>query len=42
MRPNGLGLSDHVRAEQVKLDFPDDLDDARLTGLAGREGTGFL
>jgi hypothetical protein len=39
---NGLALSDHVRAEQVELDFPDDLDDARLTGLAGREVAGFL
>ncbi len=41
-QPNVLALSDHVRAEQVKLDFPDDAGDARLTGLAGREVTGFL
>jgi len=40
--PNGLALSDHVRAEQVELDFPDDVGDARLTGLAGREVAGFL
>ncbi len=39
---NGLALSDHVRAEQVELDFPDDAGDARLIGLAGREVTGFL
>jgi hypothetical protein len=38
---NGLALSDHVRAEQVELDFPDDVGDARLTGLAGREVAGF-
>src|SRR5208282_6780390 len=42
VEPNVLALSDHVRAEQVELDFPDDLDDARLTGLAGREVAGFL
>ncbi len=40
--PNVLALSDHVRAEQVKLDFPDDAGDVRLTGLAGREVTGLL
>jgi hypothetical protein len=40
-RPNGLALNDHVRAEQVELDFPDDVGDARLTGLAGREVAGF-
>ncbi|MGB6578984.1 MAG: protein kinase, partial [Streptosporangiaceae bacterium] len=40
--PNVLALSDHVRAEQVELDFPYDVGDARLTGLAGREVTGFL
>src|SRR6266513_4424034 len=40
--PNGLALSDHVRAEQVELDFPDDVGDARLAGLAGREVAGFL
>ena len=39
---NVLALSDHVRAEQVELDFPDDVGDAGLTGLAGREVTGFL
>src|SRR2546429_539894 len=39
--PNGLALSHHVRAEQVELDFPDDVGDARLTGLAGREVAGF-
>jgi hypothetical protein len=38
---NGLALSHHVRAEQVELDFPDDVGDARLTGLAGREVAGF-
>ncbi len=41
-RPNGLALSDHVRAEQVELDFPDDVGDARLAGLAGGEVAGFL
>src|ERR1035437_2585349 len=41
-RPNGLALSDHVRAEQVELDFPDDVGDAGLAGLAGREVAGFL
>ena len=40
--PNDLALSDHVRAEQVKLDSPDDVGDARLTRLAGGEVTGFL
>jgi len=40
--PNVLALSDQVRAEQVELDSPDDAGDARLTGLAGREVTGFL
>ena len=30
VRPNGLALSDHVQAEQVELDFPDD---ARYTDL---------
>ena len=39
--PNGLALSDHVRGEQVELDFPDDVGNARLTGLAGREVAGF-
>jgi len=39
---NVLALSDHVRAEQVELDFPDDAGDARLTGLAGGEVAGFL
>ena len=42
LRANGLALSDLVRAEQVKLDFPDDVGDARLTGLTGGEVTGFL
>ena len=41
-RPNGFALSNHVRAEQVELDFPDDVGDARLAGLAGREVAGFL
>src|SRR5882672_4903070 len=41
-RPNGLALSDHVRAEQVKLDFPGDVGDAGLAGLAGGEVAGFL
>jgi len=40
--PNGLALSDHVRAEQVELDFPDDVGDAGFAGLAGREAAGFL
>ncbi len=40
--PNGLALSDHMRAEQVKLDFPGDVGDAGLAGLAGREVAGFL
>ena len=40
--PNGLALSDHVRAEQVKLDFPGDVGDAGLAGLAGGEVAGFL
>ena len=31
-----------MRAEQVKLDFPDNVDDARLAGLAGGEVAGFL
>ena len=39
---NGLALSDHVRAEQVEFDFPDDVGDAGLAGLTGREVTGFL
>ena len=39
---NGLALSDHVRAEQVKLDFPGDVGDAGLAGLAGGEVAGFL
>ena len=39
---NGLALSDHMRAEQVELDFPDDVGDAGLAGLAGREVAGFL
>ena len=38
---NGLALSDHVRAEQVKLDFPGDVGDAGLAGLAGGEVAGF-
>ncbi len=33
---NGLALSDHMRAEQVKLDFPGDVGDAGLAGLAGQ------
>src|SRR6266481_10092602 len=41
-RPNGLALSDHVRAEQVKLDFPGDVGDAGPAGLAGGEVAGFL
>jgi len=41
-RPNGLALSDHVRAEQVELDLPDDVGDAGFTGLAGGEVAGFL
>ena len=41
-RGNGLALSDHVRAEQVKLDFPGDVGDAGLAGLAGGEVAGFL
>ncbi len=40
--PNGLALSNHVGAEQVKLDFPDDVGDAGLAGLAGGEVAGFL
>ena len=39
---NGLALSDHVWAEQVKLDFPGDVGDAGLAGLAGGEVAGFL
>src|SRR6266536_6129517 len=39
---NGLALSDYMRAEQVELDFPGDVGDARLAGLAGGEVTGFL
>ena len=39
---NGLALSDHVRAEQVKLDFPGDVGDAGLAGLAGGEVAGLL
>jgi hypothetical protein len=39
---NGLALSGHVRAEQVELDSPDDVGDAALAGLAGREVAGFL
>jgi len=39
---NGLALSDHMRAEQVKLDFPGDVGDAGLAGLAGGEVAGFL
>src|SRR5271165_965453 len=39
---NGLALSDHVRVEQVELDFPDDVGDAELAGLAGGEVAGFL
>ena len=31
-----------MRAEQVKLDFPDDIGDARLAGLAGGEVAGSL
>src|SRR5487761_1153513 len=41
-KANVLALSDHVRAEQVELDFPDDVGDARLAGLAGGEVAGFL
>jgi hypothetical protein len=41
-QPNGLALRNHVRAEQVELDFPDDVGDAGLAGLAGGEVTGFL
>jgi hypothetical protein len=41
-RPNGLALSDHMWAEQVELDFPDDVGDPRLAGLAGREVAGLL
>jgi hypothetical protein len=40
--PKGLALSDHVRAEQVKLDSSGDVGDAGLAGLAGREVAGFL
>jgi hypothetical protein len=39
---NGLALSDHVRAEQVELDFPGDVGDAGLAGFAGGEVAGFL
>src|SRR2546429_7832993 len=39
---NDLALSDHVRAEQEKLDFPGDVGDAGLAGLAGGEVAGFL
>jgi len=39
---NGLALNDHVRAEQVELDFPGDVSDAGLAGLAGGEVAGFL
>jgi hypothetical protein len=42
LQVNGLALSDHVRAEQVKLDFPGDVGDAGLAGLAGGEVAGFL
>src|ERR1017187_8451054 len=38
---NGLALSDHVRAEQVKLDSSGDVGDAGLAGLAGGEVAGF-
>src|SRR6266516_4321550 len=41
-RHNGLALSDQVWAEQVKLESPDDVGDARLAGSAGREVAGFL
>ncbi len=40
--PNGLALSDQVWAEQVELESPDDVGDARLAGSAGREVAGFL
>src|SRR6266581_7555081 len=39
---NGLALSDQVWAEQVELESPDDVGDARLAGSAGREVAGFL
>ncbi len=39
---NDLALSDHVRAEQVKLDSPDDVGDAGLAGPAGGKVAGFL
>jgi hypothetical protein len=42
VRPNGLALSDQVWAEQVELESPDDVGDARLAGSAGREVAGFL
>jgi len=38
LRPDGLALSDHVRAEQVKLDCPGDVG---LAGFAGGEVAGF-
>lgn len=41
-RVNGLALSDQVWAEQVELESPDDVGDARLAGSAGREVAGFL
>ena len=40
--PNGLALDDLSGVEQVELDFPDDVGDAGLAGLAGGEVAGFL
>ena len=40
--PNGLALGDLPGVEQVELDFPDDVGDAGLAGLAGGEVPGFL
>src|SRR6266567_4021049 len=39
---NGLALGDLPGVEQVELDFPDDVGDAGLVGLASGEVAGFL
>src|ERR1035441_8986835 len=41
-QPNGLALGNLPGVEQVELDFPDDVGDAGLTGLASGEVAGFL
>jgi hypothetical protein len=41
-QPNGLALDDLPWVEQVELDFPDDVGDAGLAGLASGEVVGFL